>query len=39
MGQSPRPEMVDWMELPRVWRYNYRDGEGSTAPENIGIVP
>ena len=21
----------------RAWRYNYRDGEGDTVPENFGI--
>ena len=25
------------LEGTRVWRYNYRDGEGDTAPENFGI--
>ena len=25
------------LEGTRAWRYNYRDGEGDTAPENFGI--
>ena len=25
------------LEGTRAWRYNYRDGEGDTAPESFGI--
>ena len=25
------------LEGTRAWGYNYRDGEGDTAPDNIGI--
>ena len=27
----------DILEGTRVWRYNYRDGEGVSVPENIDI--
>ena len=27
------------LEGTRAWRYNYRDDEDDTTPENFGIIP